>query len=158
MALSSEENLDAAMHEAFAVHSAAYARFVHDVDASLLENAGTDATEHVLAGHALKDDCIDTGLVQQLTEQQPRRTRADDGDLRTRSSQVACPFISTCIRLLLCRRLSKPDSSLFRWLRGRPYANRWRSEVGDTLEEVTKLIRRTDAGQRIVVGLECGFY
>ena len=50
----------------------------------LLEHAGADAAEHVVAGLALEDDGVDAGLVQQLAEQQARRAGADDRDLGSR--------------------------------------------------------------------------
>ena len=49
------------------------AGFVEQVDRGLLEHAGADAAQHVLAAAPLEDDVVDAGLVQQLAEQQARR-------------------------------------------------------------------------------------
>ena len=68
-------------HEAFPVHTLAHTGLVHQVDADLLENAGADPAKRVVCRLALQDHVVDAGLVQQLTEQQPRRAGADDGDL-----------------------------------------------------------------------------
>ena len=83
MALAAEQHLEAAVHQAFAVHARAHAGLVHQVDADLLQHAGADAPEHVVAGLALEDDGVYAGLVQQLAEQQAGGARADDGDLGT---------------------------------------------------------------------------
>ena len=77
-----EQELDAVVHQPLAVHPLAHAGLVEQVDADLLEDAGADAAEHVLAAHPLDDDVVDPGVVQQLAEQQARGTGADDGDLR----------------------------------------------------------------------------
>ena len=66
----------------FAVHARADAGLVEQIDRDLLDHAGADAAEHVVAGVPLEDDVVDAGLVQQLAEQQAGRTGADDGDLR----------------------------------------------------------------------------
>jgi hypothetical protein len=49
----------------------AHAGRVQQVDADLLQDAGADAAQHVVAAHALDDHGVDAGLVQQLAQQQP---------------------------------------------------------------------------------------
>jgi hypothetical protein len=78
-----EQHLEPTVHEALAVHPRADARLVEQVDAHLLEDARTDAPQHILAGLSLEDDVIHPGPKEQLTEQQARRACADDGDLRS---------------------------------------------------------------------------
>ena len=89
------EHLEAAVHEPLAVHARADADLVQEVDAHLLEHAGADAAEHVLAGLPLEDHRVDAGLRQELPEQQARRAGADDRDLGPR----ACP--ATCVRVVI---------------------------------------------------------
>ena len=75
-----DEDLEAVVHEAFAMHARADAGFVQQIDGHLLEHARTDPAEHVFAGLPLEHDRIDAGPVQQLAEQQARRAGAYDGD------------------------------------------------------------------------------
>jgi len=77
------EHFDTAVHQTLFVHALAHASFVQQVDAYLLQNAGADAREHVVASLAFQNDRVDTGLVQQLAEQQARRACTDDGNLGT---------------------------------------------------------------------------
>jgi hypothetical protein len=76
-----DANLYAFMHQAILMHVIADARFVEQVHGDLLDDAGADPTEHVFGGLPLEDDVVDALSVQQLAEQQSRRTGADDGDL-----------------------------------------------------------------------------
>ena len=83
-----ESELDALVHEPFAVHARADAGPVEQVDRRLLEHAGADAAEHVGRALPLEDHVVDAGPVQQLRQQQPRRAGADDRDLRAAHSSV----------------------------------------------------------------------
>src|SRR5678816_3599361 len=65
---------------------------VQKVDAHLLEDAGPDAAEHVRAALALDDHRVDSGLRQELAEQQAGRARADDRDLRPRGHAASIPW------------------------------------------------------------------
>ena len=85
MALAAPEHLESVVHQTLAVHARADADVVQEVDAHLLEDAGTDAAEHVLTGLALDDHGVDARLGQELPQQQARGAGADDGDLRSRS-------------------------------------------------------------------------
>ena len=81
-----DANLHAVMHQAFAVHARADAGLVQEIDGHLLDHAGADAAEHVLRRLPFQDDVVDAVLVQELAEQQARRTGADDGDLSAHDS------------------------------------------------------------------------
>ena len=94
MALAAPEHLESAVHQALAVHARADADLVQQIDADLLEDAGTDAAEHVLAGLALDDHGVDARLGQELPEQQARRSGADDGDLRRLRDACSPPWSS----------------------------------------------------------------
>lgn len=76
-----ECEFEAIMHQAFGVHALAHAGLAQQVDHALFQHPGTDAALHVIGALALKNQGLDTGVVQQLAEQQPRRTGANDGDL-----------------------------------------------------------------------------
>src|SRR5690606_5037649 len=56
---------------------------VHQVDTDLLQHAGADAAEHVLAALPLDDDGVDAALVKELAQQEPGRAGSDDGNLGT---------------------------------------------------------------------------
>ena len=86
MADAVDANLHAFVHEAVLVHARADARLVEQIDRDLLDDAGADAVEHVFAGLPLQNDVIDAVLVEELTEQEPRRAGSDDGDLRSHAS------------------------------------------------------------------------
>ena len=77
------------MHQPFGVQTRSDAGTVEYVDRALLEHAGADAPEHVLGAALFEDDGVDARLVQQLPEQQPGRSRADDRDLCTHSPSTS---------------------------------------------------------------------
>ena len=82
-----DADLDAVVHQAFAVHARADAGLVEQIHRALLDDAGADAAEHIVAGLPLQDDVVDAGAVQQLPEQQAGRAGADDGDLGAHGRQ-----------------------------------------------------------------------
>jgi hypothetical protein len=63
------------------MHAGADPGFVEQVDRDLLENAGADAAEDVVAGLGFEDYGIDAGAMQQLAEDEAGRSGTDDGDL-----------------------------------------------------------------------------
>jgi hypothetical protein len=73
--------LDAVVNEPFALEPAADSRIDQQVDRALLEHAGPDAFFHVAAAVELEHDRGYAREVQQVRQQQPGRTGADDGDL-----------------------------------------------------------------------------
>ena len=78
VAVAAEGELDAVMDQAFGMRALAGADLVEQRHRAFLEQAGADAAEHIFAGLALQNDVVDAVAVQQLPEQQSRRTRADD--------------------------------------------------------------------------------
>ena len=71
------------------MHARADTRLVKQVDGDLLDDAGADAVEHILAGLPLDDDVIDAVLMQKLTEQQARRPGTDDRDLGSHDFSIS---------------------------------------------------------------------
>src|SRR5690606_2926891 len=63
-------DFDAVVDDPFTLHALARAGFTQQIDRAPLENAGTDTYENIVRGLAFNDDVVDTGLVQQLTQQQ----------------------------------------------------------------------------------------
>src|SRR5262249_26273885 len=66
---------------ALAVHPLAALRLAHQLGEAVLQHAGADAREHVVAAVFLEHDVVDALEVQELGQQQPRRPAADDADL-----------------------------------------------------------------------------
>jgi hypothetical protein len=67
-----EGEFGAVVDQPFRVQPFADAGLAQQLHGGVLQHAGADAAEHVLAGALLEDDVVDAGLVQQLAEQQPR--------------------------------------------------------------------------------------
>ena len=61
---------------------------VQQVHGALLQDAGLHAVDDVVAAAVLDDDGVDAVQVQQMPEQQPRRTGADDPDLRAKATHA----------------------------------------------------------------------
>jgi hypothetical protein len=74
-------DVDSGMRQALCTQSRRNACPLGNVDSTLLEHTGADAAQHMLRAAPLKNDGIDTRLMQQLTEQQTGRSGADDGNL-----------------------------------------------------------------------------
>ncbi|SPO55104.1 protein of unknown function [Pseudomonas sp. JV551A1] len=81
LAAPADQQLDTLVYQALTVHALSHPGFTQQVDRALFQYPGTDAAEHVFGGLAFDDDRIDTGLVQQLAEQQARRTCTNNCDL-----------------------------------------------------------------------------
>ena len=81
LAAPANQQLDTFVHQAFAVHTFGHTGLAQQVDRALLQHTGADAAQHVLGGLALDDHRVDTGVMQQLTQQQARRARANDCNL-----------------------------------------------------------------------------
>ena len=73
--------IEAVVHQTLCVHARADAGCVHQVDRALFEHAGADARQHVPAALTFDDDGGYAGAVQHLSEQQARRSGADDEHL-----------------------------------------------------------------------------
>ena len=81
MARAAEGEFEAVMNQALAACARAGAGFIEQDHGSFLEQAGADAAEHIVRRLPLQDDVVDAVGVEQLSEQQPRRPRTNDGDL-----------------------------------------------------------------------------
>ena len=82
MGAAGERDLDAVVRQPLGVEPGGAAGAVQQVDGALLEHAGADPAEDVVAADAVEDHRLDPGVVQQLAEQQAGRPRADDRHLR----------------------------------------------------------------------------
>ena len=82
VALAARRDLDAVVDEAFAVQAAGHVGGLNRLDRPLLEHAGADAAEHVVGGVPLEDHVVDARAGEKLAEQESRRARSDDRDLR----------------------------------------------------------------------------
>ena len=74
-------DLEAVVDLALAVHPLAALRLAHQPGKAVLEHAGADAGQHVIAAVFLQHDGVDALQVQELGQQQPGRPAADDADL-----------------------------------------------------------------------------
>src|SRR5664279_766123 len=74
-----EGELDAMVDQAFAVCTLAGAHFIEQRHRSFFKQAGADAPEHVIRRLAFQDDVVDAVGMKQLSQQQSRWPRTDDG-------------------------------------------------------------------------------
>ena len=56
------------MHQAFDVHSLRHARFAKQIDGTAFQNSRADAPQHILRRLTLKNDRVDAGVVQVLSD------------------------------------------------------------------------------------------
>ena len=76
-----EQQVKAAVNQAFGMHALAHTGFVQQVHGHLLQHTGTDAREDIVAALTLDDDGVNARFEKQLAQQQARRACADDGHL-----------------------------------------------------------------------------
>ncbi|KAF1050817.1 MAG: hypothetical protein GAK43_02660 [Stenotrophomonas maltophilia] len=105
-----QDQLETIVGQAFGIQALADAGLAQQVDATLFQYPGANASEHIVGGLALKDDVVDSGTLQQLAEQQASRAGADDGDTgfhgcrprcgATANVLEACPAVACCYWLL----------------------------------------------------------
>jgi hypothetical protein len=69
------------VNQSIRAQSLADTRLVQELDRALFENAGADASEHIILAAPFEDDGVDSGIVQKTSEQKPGGARTDDGDL-----------------------------------------------------------------------------
>src|SRR5215210_5308554 len=91
VALPVEPQLDAVVDHPLPLHPVADARLVQQVDRALLQHARPDPVLYVIAAAGLEHDRLDTLQVQQVREQQPRRSTPDDPNL---CAHVRCSSIT----------------------------------------------------------------
>ena len=77
-----EARIDAVVDEALALHAGAEARRIDEIDRRLFEKTRAHAMLDIMAALRFEDDQFDAGEMQEVREQQSRRPRADDPDLR----------------------------------------------------------------------------
>jgi hypothetical protein len=83
MATTVDCDIHAVVSHALRTQAPIDAREAQHIARSLFEHAGANAAQHVLGRALLENDGLDAGFMQQLPQQQPRRTRTDDGDLNS---------------------------------------------------------------------------
>ncbi len=94
------------MDKPFSVHTLTYPGLAQQIDHALLQYPGANPPQDVFTGLALDDDVVDSGVMQQLTQQQARRSSADNSDLSSHYCSLEQPrpcgtrgflFICACI-------------------------------------------------------------
>ena len=88
-----EAQRDAAMDEPFAVQARTESGLAHEVDGALLEHTRAHALLNVLSAAALHHHALDAGSREQMREHEPRRSRANDADLRLLSPHALLPSL-----------------------------------------------------------------
>jgi hypothetical protein len=78
MAHPAEGEFDAIMDEAFTVQPVTGADFAEQRHRPFFEQAGADTAEHIVRRLAFQNDAVDAASVEQLSQQQSCRSRADD--------------------------------------------------------------------------------
>jgi len=78
MAAAAERKFDALVDQPLGVGAAAGPDFIEQCHRSLFKEPGANPVEHIFAGVALQDEVVDAVSVKQLSQQQPRRPRAND--------------------------------------------------------------------------------
>ena len=84
-----EAYLNTFVRQAFFMQALANIDMIEQFDRTLLQDPRPNAAEHILGTPVLQNEIVDAALIQELPQQQPSRSRANDGDL---SSQT-CPQI-----------------------------------------------------------------
>jgi hypothetical protein len=87
VALTAELEIDAVVHEPFAVHAGAEPEGPEQIDGSLLEHAGAQASLDVRTIATFDDDRLDAVGMEDVREREAGGTGPDDRDLRTLSGQ-----------------------------------------------------------------------
>ena len=88
-AASVEAQVEAVMHEAFALHALTGADLVHEVDRRLLEDGRPDGLLNPARERLSRMTRLDPAQMQQMGKQQARGPRSDDTDLRPHPSEPA---------------------------------------------------------------------
>src|SRR5438552_9838609 len=74
-------NVESLVDFAFAIHPLAALRLAHQFGETVLQDAGADAAQHVLAAVFFQHDGVDALQMQELGQQQAGRPATDDTDL-----------------------------------------------------------------------------
>ncbi len=86
------QHVETVVHQALLVHACAHTSFVQQIYRYLLQNAGTNARQHMLRALALHDDGVNAGAVQPLPEQKAGGAGTDDGNLGSHVQSVVVGF------------------------------------------------------------------
>lgn len=98
MSTAAEAQLDSVMRQPQPFHPLADARFIHQVDGALLEQAGANPLFYISAAASLEHDGFDAGKMQQVRQHQAGRPRADNADLCAEVHLSAPPFFESSRR------------------------------------------------------------
>ena len=95
-----KRDLESIVLQALRVEPPREPRRTHQPDRAFFEHASADTGEHVLLAGSLQNQGVDADTMQELTQQQARRPRADDDDLLAHSGRppgpgASCPLTST---------------------------------------------------------------
>ena len=86
VALAGKNQFDAVVWNAMGCHTCTHTRFMKHVNRGLLQYAGPDAAQDIVAALALDDDVGNTRFMQQLAKKQARRACTDDHNLGSHGS------------------------------------------------------------------------
>ncbi len=75
-------DIKALMDQALAVHSCVNFSVSQQFYRAELEHTGSNPTKHIVTRSLLKNDVFNTGKIEKLRQEQPRRPGTDDCDLR----------------------------------------------------------------------------
>src|SRR5271170_2925148 len=81
MAPAVEGEIETLVRQAFTAHALAQADLGEKIDGALFQHAGPDPRFDIGPAMAFEHQRFDAGAIEQMGEQQARRTRPDDGDL-----------------------------------------------------------------------------
>jgi hypothetical protein len=96
MAAAVKSNLDAVMDQRFALEARSEARGDEQIDGALFEHSRAHALFDIFAAVALDDHGFDALQVEKMGEQESRRARSHDSNLR---AQRAPPEVSAALEL-----------------------------------------------------------
>ena len=88
VATTAEGQLETVVHETLAHHPRADPSAVDEIDGPPLQEPGANPRLDVVTRLPLDDDRVDAAAQQELREQEARRARSDDGDLRARHANL----------------------------------------------------------------------
>src|SRR3954462_4620775 len=83
MGVAAEAQVDAVMRKTFAPHALAHPGVFEQLDRPVLQDAGANGGFDVLAAAPLDPPRRDSLQMQEMRKEKPRRSSADDSDLRT---------------------------------------------------------------------------
>src|SRR6185369_1397582 len=97
MTLATKAELDAVMHQSFALEPVANAHTGEQLHGTLLEHAGANTLFNVLAGVHLENDGIDAFQMQEVRKNESGGTGSDDSNLCAFSHRLADSSKLVCL-------------------------------------------------------------